>query len=391
MGTGENIVWDFAASEFGASPDWDRSQQLMMPRGIREKSNLEMKMKITERSILMRLHRQRIGLSGLVLLLVATTAWAGGATPQLLVSHRDGGENSDPAGIFSYNTDGTSNGRWDDCVGCPSWSRPATGIAYDGDYVYAHRGDHTGSIRRYETDGTYVDDIVGAGGSYGIPMVKGPHIYVSQQDPVRPILRFNKATGAAAPSAGQTGANFTNPSESPNNARSVVRGGAGLANILVGAFGNPTQGIIEYDGTTGARVGGATANFVTLHRGVFATSGDPDGNGVSSLFVLTDTYDSGGNKIIEYSLTTGALLGDYAFGGALPLSGALTFDNEGILYQLVPGNNQIASVGPGGGNLSVFRTSGAGQTAITFIPEPATLALLSLSGLTMLVRPRRRV
>ncbi|MAE62927.1 MAG: hypothetical protein CMJ18_01535 [Phycisphaeraceae bacterium] len=333
----------------------------------------------------MRSFAQRTGLVGLVLLLAATSAWANGVTPQLLVAHRDGGETSDPGGIFSYGLDGTVNGRWDDLASWPT-GRPPTGLAYDGEYVYAHVGDHTGAVKRFNPDGTFVDDIVPSGGSFGNLYVDATHIYVSQQDPVRPVLRFDKTNGAAAPSAGQSGANFTAPSESPNNARTVLLGGAGLANILVGEVGT---GFLQYDGTTGARVGGGTGVFINKPRAFFAASGDPNGTGTDSLFLLDDPFAGGSNRVIEYNLATGAVIGDYGLGGGLPMSSGIAFDNAGALYALVPGNNQVAKVGPGGGNFGFFVTAGAGESGILFIPEPGTLALLGMSGLAVFVRPRR--
>jgi streptogramin lyase len=176
---------------------------------------------------------------------------------------------------------------------------------------------------------------------------------------------------------------------------------AGLAfdsagNLFVATYGSAST--IEKFSPTGADLGAFTSTPGTSSNGYIDRSLAFDHAG--NLYVSTQL----GNTIEKFA-PNGAM-SVFASGGSLDNPYGLAFDSAGDLFTASLGNNEMVEFSPDGSSSSVFANSSNGVHGPQFlaitdnngvplplanqsVPEPATLGLVSVAGVSLLARRRR--
>lgn len=288
-------------------------------------------------------------------------------------------------------------------------------------YVGHNNAGSAGTVLRYDGQtGQFMDEFADSGiapKQTTQVMFHGAYMFVSAGTH---IFRFDAATGAAAPGAGQVGAEFLTPADAGES--------NGLHGIAVGPDGhlyvtsNVTHRVLTFDGSTGAfrgiyvaaGAGGLTGppalNFgadgrlyvassgsVLRYRGplesnpgafidafvplgsggLSSISGDglhfgPDGD----LYVNT----SHGNSVLRYTGSTGAFVETVVSPGegGLSRTGGLTFDNANRLY--VASQNTHSVLRYGAESLAVFTVTLSAPSSVPVSINYSTSSGTATSG-----------
>lgn len=283
-------------------------------------------------------------------------------------------------------------------------------------------------ILRYNaTTGAFVDTFVpsGSGGlnaPFGITIGPDNNLYVSGYSN-NAVLRYDGTSGAFkgsfAPSGGGYSGELTGPwglrfgpdnnlyvnkSGTAGSTRGVLRYNGGTGKFIdnfANSGGLQSAFDCAFDGAGGLYVTDSIDNSVKKYNGttgqfqsIFASGGGllsptgltfgPDGN----LYVAS----SATGAILRYDGASGQFLNVFASGFPTPIG--ITFGPDGNLYACSESADAVLRFdGKTGASLGYFIAPGSGgldgAEFMVFVPEPATLGLLALSGL-MVVSPRRR-
>ena len=226
------------------------------------------------------------------------------------------------------------------------------------------------TISKYNgTTGASLGTFVNLGGANPIDIrFRADGLYVTIGGSTGGIQRYDKNTGAAL------GA-FTPLINDPIGVDWNTSG-----DLFVSSFNQ--NKIFKYNGTTGALIGTfATASLSSPYGMRFG----PDGN----LYVA----NVGSDVITRYNGTTGALMGTFASGGGLNDPTGILFGGDGHLYVASGNTNQILRYnGTTGAFMDVFATApnlnGPVFMAFAPVPEPTSIAVLSIGALALLRRRR---
>jgi len=291
----------------------------------------------------------------------------------LLVGVRDG---DDPKIVIVDTFSGTSS-KWNKDAG----AIPQPG-AIDVDIasgrVYVTSATSGGGIRVYDLAGNLQDTCCG-GGWYPTGVFRdGSHIYSTQQDANRDIMRWDATSPFAdAPSSGETGTNFTQAGSKLSNGRSIFRNAAGDITAVDLGGGARAAGLWSFDAD-----GNADASpFITPATGRIDSASIQGGTiyALNSQSTKIQSYNgANGSFLSEIDAVAGNQLARDIFTGNFFISGGVSC-------------NCVRIVGSDGLPAGIGTVNGVGEfpNAIDVIPEPATLALLAIGGGILLIRRRR--
>lgn len=164
------------------------------------------------------------------------------------------------------------------------------------------------------------------------------------------ILRYDSATGAPLPTAGNSGATFGDtaaifaqevslaPSHTFFTVRTMLFGPDG--NLYVAAGDDPSQGWVDrFDGKTGAYLGKFVTDDLSQNGGLENPQGmlfgpDGKGDGKFDLYVASSRLTSCNNNVKRYDGTTGQFLGEFVVSGSggMDHAAGITFGPDGNLY-----------------------------------------------------------
>jgi hypothetical protein len=164
------------------------------------------------------------------------------------------------------------------------------------------------------------------------------------------ILRYDNATGAPLPTAGNSGATFGDtaavfaqevslaPSHTFFTVRTMLFGPDG--NLYVAAGDDPSQGWVDrFDGKTGAYLGKFVTDDLSQNGGLENPQGmlfgpDGKGDGKLDLYVASSRLTSSNNNVKRYDGRTGQFLGEFVVSGSggLDHAAGITFGPDGNLY-----------------------------------------------------------
>lgn len=207
----------------------------------------------------------------------------------------------------------------------------------------------------------------GLDGAVGLDFGPNGDLYVVSSHNGK-ILRYNGETGAFVDEFATPGSQF--------GLWGMTFGPDG--HLYVGSVG--TDSVLKYDVSNGNLMdtfgGGVLDGYLDL---TFGADGD--------LYVAASVSDA----VYQYDGETGALVGEFASGNGLDGAYGLTFGPDDNLYVSSRYTDQILRYsGSTGAYIDEFvYDSGLVPTNLLFVvPEPATLSLLALGGLTLLRRRR---